>query len=317
MCVDTAFKNAGELKDVQWLRMAERGSVQWIGNVNPALQTTPGELKMVIASSNAVGARSLFGFSSSSELGGMSFIPARSDKRLALGLSNGNSDKSTADIDFAWQLTDGSMLQVFEGGVQRGTTFGGYAAGDLLEVRVNLFGQVEYVHNRVTKFTSAVAPVFPLLVDSSLQDEGAHAKQVRFVERGRVDKVVFTTLSSGMRMPHDYGSLKMISGGAGQGARSMATIGSPDAYDGFDIYGVAFTPQYQHRDCTIGLSHGSSTNDIADIDYGIRFHSHYFYVVEKGHQRYWNAQHINAGVDVFEVCKRRFRWVVMALREKE
>jgi hypothetical protein len=115
----------------------------------------------------------------------------------------------------------------------------------------------------------------------------------------------------------DYGELKMISGGAGQGARSMATIGSPDAYDGFDIYGVAFTPQYQHRDCTIGLSHGSSTNDIADIDYGIRFHSHYFYVVEKGHQRYWNAQHINAGVDVFEVCKRRFRWVVKALREKE
>ena len=81
--------------------------------------------------------------------------------------------------------------------------------------------------------------------------------------------------------------------------------------------GVRFTPQFQHRDCAIGLSHGDSNNGLADIDYGIRFHSHYFYVVEKGHQRYWNGQHINAGVDVFEVCKRRFRWVVMALREKE
>ncbi len=88
----------------------------------------------------------------------------------AIGLSHGDSDQSPEDIDFAFSLTSGS-IQVLENGVSRGT-FGGFAAGDRLRIAVE-DGAVQYRKNGVLLYSSAVAPGFPLLVDTALNRLGS------------------------------------------------------------------------------------------------------------------------------------------------
>jgi hypothetical protein len=191
LCVDTSFYEAGELKEVQWLLVAERGAVQWTdsgdvteadGSITQQVRTAVGAITKVASSDSwDAGARSVFSFDAASEISGMSFVPTRDDKQMMLGLrTSGDSGVAAADIDFAWRLSSVGTLQVFESGVQRGNGFGFFSAGDLLEVRVNLYGEVEYAHNREVLYTSKQQPVYPLLVDSSLFDSGASAAQVRF-----------------------------------------------------------------------------------------------------------------------------------------
>jgi hypothetical protein len=88
------------------------------------------------------------------------------------GLSNGNTNASDADIDFALYLFGDGTLRIKEGGVSRfvsgsNPTFGTYMTGDLLRVAVE-GGVVKYRKNGTLLYTSTVAPTFPLLVDTSL-----------------------------------------------------------------------------------------------------------------------------------------------------
>lgn len=87
------------------------------------------------------------------------------------GLSNGDSSPSYTDIDFALYLVAGGVIQVYEGGAYRGQ-FGTYAAGDKFRVSVE-GGVVKYSRNGSVFYTSAVAPTYPLLVDTSLYSNGA------------------------------------------------------------------------------------------------------------------------------------------------
>jgi PKD repeat protein len=88
-----------------------------------------------------------------------------------VGLSNGDSTRSYDDVDFAIFPGGNGSIYVFEGGVSRGT-FGAYAAGDRLRVSVD-GGTVRYLRNGRLLYTSTVAPVYPLLVDTSLYNAGA------------------------------------------------------------------------------------------------------------------------------------------------
>ncbi|MCA1614554.1 MAG: hypothetical protein LC795_09850 [Acidobacteria bacterium] len=82
------------------------------------------------------------------------------------GLSNGNGGTGWQEIDFAFRLWGASGdLDVQENGTYRplGAT---YAVGDVLRVAVEA-GVVKYYKNGTLIYTSTVAPVYPLQVDTS------------------------------------------------------------------------------------------------------------------------------------------------------
>jgi hypothetical protein len=98
-------------------------------------------------------------------------IPA-SPGYAMFGLSNGDTDKGYADIDFAfYTYPPTGRLMVYENGLYRGQ-FGTYATGDKLRVSVAA-GTVTYWFKGTLVYTSSQAPAFPLRVDTSLYSTGA------------------------------------------------------------------------------------------------------------------------------------------------
>ena len=96
------------------------------------------------------------------------------------GLSNGDSNTGYADIDFAIYLKATGNLGIYEGGVLRSGNFGTYAAGDVFRVQTS-GGVVSYLKNGTPFYTSAVAPTFPLGVDTSLRDKTATVNDAKLV----------------------------------------------------------------------------------------------------------------------------------------
>ena len=96
-------------------------------------------------------------------------LETTSDKMA--GLSNGDDGAGYADIDFAVSLLADGHFAVREGGLHRGR-FGTYEPGDLFRVEV-AGGVVRYKHEGAVFYTSAIAPTFPLVVDTSLRTPGA------------------------------------------------------------------------------------------------------------------------------------------------
>jgi len=86
------------------------------------------------------------------------------------GLSNGDSNQNYPDIDFALYPGADYNLSIYEGGTWKASV-GTYAVGDRLRVAVE-GGVVRYRKNGVLLYTSSVAPVYPLLVDTSLYPSG-------------------------------------------------------------------------------------------------------------------------------------------------
>ncbi|HKO95406.1 MAG TPA: RHS repeat-associated core domain-containing protein, partial [Pyrinomonadaceae bacterium] len=101
---------------------------------------------------------------------------SESNKYRMIGLSNGDSHQNYNDIDFAFYPAIGASLQVYEGGVSKGT-FGSYATGDVLRVAVE-GGMVKYRKNGTLLYTSTVSPTYPLLVDTSFYSNGATLNNV-------------------------------------------------------------------------------------------------------------------------------------------
>ncbi len=88
------------------------------------------------------------------------------------GLSNGDSDQTYADIDFAfYTYPPTGRLMVFESGSSRGS-YADYAAGDTLRISLEE-GTVKYYRNGVLLYTSSGTPTLPLRVDTSLYSNGA------------------------------------------------------------------------------------------------------------------------------------------------
>jgi hypothetical protein len=87
------------------------------------------------------------------------------------GLSNGQTDESLADIDFAiYTYPPTGQVFVFEAGANRGVK-GTYTTNDVLRVAVES-GQVVYRKNGALLYTSAGSPSYPLLIDTSILTVG-------------------------------------------------------------------------------------------------------------------------------------------------
>ena len=108
------------------------------------------------------------------------FTTGESTSAKMAGLSSGDSDQSSEDIDFAIFLRANGTVAVQEGGVSRGS-FGPYAAGDVFRVEVQ-DGSVTYARNGAVFYTSSGTPSFPLLLDTSLRTAGATIQDASLVE---------------------------------------------------------------------------------------------------------------------------------------
>ena len=88
-----------------------------------------------------------------------------------IGLGNVDFSRSYEDVDFAIYPAADAHLYVFENGAYKGR-FGSYVSGDRVRVSVR-GGVVRYVHNGRVLYTSAVAPSYPLGVDTAFYTSGA------------------------------------------------------------------------------------------------------------------------------------------------
>jgi hypothetical protein len=163
---DSAFDQAGgtltnvALDDTFWTNVVGADAIG-----NTLFGTVPRTQQTCFGS----GAHSLATIASGD--GFVEFSTNENNRSKAVGLSNGDSNQSDADIDFAIVLSSSGLVTVKENGVSKGT-FGPYAAGEVFRVNVTA-NVVTYLRNGQVFFTSAKVPTFPLLADASICDTGS------------------------------------------------------------------------------------------------------------------------------------------------
>jgi hypothetical protein len=201
--------------------------------------------------------------------GYVEFTVGETGTNKAAGLSNGDGGQHYSDIDFALRFATGGGVQVREAGVLRGS-FGTYAAGDRFRVEVK-GGVVSYSRSGAAPFyTSALAPSFPLGVDTSFYTPGATINDVELVATALTWQNVVGVEVSGDSLTKTDNTT-----GWTAGASSVQTLTG----DGFVEFAVADNTTAK----AAGLSSGDSDQSYTDIDYGLRLNANgIVYVWEAG-----------------------------------
>jgi hypothetical protein len=180
---------------------------------------------------------------------------------VMFGLSHGDTDGSSADIDYAiYTYPPTGQVMVFENGVYRGQ-FGAYAVGDRLRVSVE-DAVVSYWKNGGLLYTSLTAPTYPLILDVSLyagRIEGARLTGNVSSEPVIEQSVSWTHL---VNVADSEGTLQRPTGsGWNAGAVSTQTL----AGDGYAEYQVSSLSAY----VMFGLGTGDTDQGFADIEHAI------------------------------------------------
>jgi hypothetical protein len=180
------------------------------------------------------------------------------------GLSNGDSNQSFTDIDFAIHPNPGHMIDIWEKGtfVSGGVVF--YQPGDHFRVAIesNVVNYYKISGGATTLiYTSTQAPSYPLQVDTSLYYNNATISNV--VLSGNIQNTpqnIVWTNAVGVNVSGNS-LTKTGAEGWNAGAASTKAIASGDGY-------VEFTASaYNARMC--GLSHSDPNQSFASIDYAI------------------------------------------------
>jgi hypothetical protein len=106
----------------------------------------------------------------------MEFTATETNTNRVVGLGIGDTNQGYTDIEWGIFLTPSGFL-VFESGNAR-TATAPYSPGDRFSVGVES-GAVKYRRNGVLIYSSLIAPVYPLVVDTSLYTIGATVTDVR------------------------------------------------------------------------------------------------------------------------------------------
>jgi hypothetical protein len=195
--------------------------------------------------------------------GYVEFTASQTDTYRMLGLSSGNINASYQDIDFAIYVTATGQMAVYEGGTYVGG-FGAFVSGDTLRVAV-VDGEIRYSRNGNVFYTSALAPVYPLIADTTLYSSGATFDNVLvsgFSASPPPDHVP-VTWTSAVGVTVDTNSLtKTASNGWNAGAVSSQEIASGDGY--VEVT-VGETTTYR----MLGLSSGNTDTSYQDIDFAV------------------------------------------------
>jgi hypothetical protein len=186
--------------------------------------------------------------------GYVEFTTGETTTDKAIGLSAGNSNAKMSDIDFCVRLKPNGAAMVYESGVAL-VSIGSYTPGVVFRVQAE-DGVVTYWRNGVLKYTSAIAPTFPLLVDTSLRTPGATLTDVRIEPMDFWIAAVGVTVSGRditKTAPEDLFNA---------GAVSLDSIPSGDGFVEFRVADTTTTK-------AAGLSHGNSNQSRTDIDFAI------------------------------------------------
>jgi hypothetical protein len=211
------------------------------------------------------------------------FSTAENNTTKVAGLSNGDSDQSRGDIDFGIYLLESGSVQVIESGIIRGTV-GTYGANDTFRVQTDK-GTVTYWQNDALLYTSAVAPIFPLLFDTALATDGATITEMVVIE---------TYWANVAGVKASIGALEktVADGFNNSGASTSAEING----DGY----AEFSTSENDTSKVAGLSNGDDTYTRADVDFGIFLRSNgSIEIWERGFNR--GAFGTYAADDVFRV----------------
>ena len=94
------------------------------------------------------------------------FTASETNTLRMVGLSTNDTNSNFNTIQYAWYLRNDGICEIFESGTTRGT-FGTYSTSDTFKIAVES-NVVKYYRNNVLRFTSAITPSLPLLVDVSI-----------------------------------------------------------------------------------------------------------------------------------------------------
>jgi hypothetical protein len=191
--------------------------------------------------------------------GYVEFTTGETNTDKMAGLNSGtNSGVNYVEIDFAIFLKATGKVGVYENGVNKGSNFGNYVAGDVFRVEAS-GGTVTYQKNGVTFYTSANAPSFPLYMDASLRNVNATISNA-VIETPTPPALFWTDVSNAQNTNNDLVKTA-IQTSWNAGARSTDSF-SGDGY-------VDFTTGESNRDKMAGASAGSSGVSYTEIDYAI------------------------------------------------
>ena len=197
------------------------------------------------------------------------FTTAETNTAKFAGLGNGDAGLGYAEIDFAFYLTAGGNVQIWEEGVKQGG-FGTYSAGDVFRVSLDN-GTVSYLQNDETLYVSGAMPTLPLRLDTALFSVGATIQDVSVVDVPYFQNVVGVSAV-------DDDLTKTGSQGWNAGASTSASF-STDAY-------TEFTTAEADTAKMAGLSVGDANQGISDIDFAIYLTSSgKLYIYENGVNR--------------------------------
>jgi cysteine-rich repeat protein len=202
---------------------------------------------------------------------------ANAATHVMFGLSDADTTRSYGDIDFALYPASGGM-NIYESGSSRGA-FGSYKAGDRLRVEIR-DGAVSYLRNNVQFYASAVAPTYPLAVDSSFYEVGGAIDDVVIHACGVADPLCQRDLNwlRGMNVSATDTALVNDAGGswdAGAITRESITCGVG--------YVEARLPAISTL--SFGLGSGDESRSYADIEHAFNPNANgHLYVYERGAQ---------------------------------
>ena len=160
---DAAGNSASSAIPVNVSNAAGAGPVTWTSLVR--VTATGSTLKKTSGCDGCQDAGAISVQTISSGNGYVEFTVPETTTQRVIGLSNGNTDTTRADIDFALNFWAGGTVDVREKGIYRFAETS-YAAGDVFRIAVEA-GAVNFYKNGVRIYRSTVAPVYPLLVDTS------------------------------------------------------------------------------------------------------------------------------------------------------
>ncbi len=206
---------------------------------------------------------------------------SETNTRRMLGLSNGNSNVSYTDIDFALYLYE-DELRIYEAGAAKGI-FGTYTTGDTLRVAV-VDGVVQYSRNGTVFYTSAGTPTYPLLVDTALYTTGATLVDVVIDTAAPPPPpppftgAVVWTADVGVTVDGNSLTKTATTGWGNAGAVSTQQITAGDGY-------VEFTASETTTSRMLGLSNGDSNASYTDIDFALYLYGGQLRIYEAGAAR--------------------------------
>jgi hypothetical protein len=148
-------------------------NVVWVSAVN--VTVTGNSLQKTSGCNNCDDAGAVSQQTITSGDGYVEFTASEQTTGRMIGLSNGNPGTTATEISYGILLSTSTRASAQEHAVYKDET--GYVAGDVFRIAV-VGGVVKYSKNGVVFYTSAVAPSYPLLVDTSLHTLNATINNV-------------------------------------------------------------------------------------------------------------------------------------------